>query len=89
MTYQELLNKWQKDGTYPEELTFICHCVRTGLFIGLTQDHDGFQLAGITYSGQVGFLSIITENNLIDVHGYKRFTSVKDFISFYEGKQKD
>lgn len=57
-----------------------------GLFIGLTQDHDGFQLAGITYSGQVGFLSIITENNLIDVHGYKRFTSVKDFISFYEGK---
>lgn len=30
MTYQELLNKWQKDGTYPEELTFICHCVRTG-----------------------------------------------------------
>ena len=48
-------------------------------------DYDGFQLVGITYSGEVGYLGVITANNLVNVHGFKHFASVKEFINSYEG----
>lgn len=30
MSYQTLLDKWNKDGSYAEELTMMCHFVRIG-----------------------------------------------------------
>ena len=57
-----------------------------GLFIALTDDYDGFQLVGITHSGEVGYLGVITANNLVNVHGFKHFASVQEFIDSYEAR---
>ena len=66
-----------------ELIDYLCS---KGLFVAVTDGLDGFQLVGITYSGQVGYLGVITANNLVKVHGYKHFTSIKEFINSYEGK---
>ena len=54
------------------------------LFISVIDDNDGFALVAIRKDGAIGYLGVICAKDLVDNHGYKHFTSVKEFISYHE-----
>lgn len=54
------------------------------LFISVIDDSDGFALVSIRKDGAVGFLGVICAKDLVNNHGYKHFTSIKEFISYHE-----
>ena len=56
------------------------------LFVSIIDDFDGFQLVGITYSGDVGYLGVIAANDLVKNQGYKHFSSIDEYIAFREAK---
>lgn len=54
------------------------------LFISVIDDYDGFALVGIRKDGVIGYLGVICTRDLVDNHGYKHFSSVKEFIAYHE-----
>ena len=54
------------------------------LFLSVIDDSEGFALVGIRKDGEIGYLGVICAKDLVDNHGYKHFSSVKDYIAYRE-----
>lgn len=62
-------------------IDYLCE---KGKYVAIIDDHDGFQLIGITEEHGVGYLGVICAENLVNKHGYTLFPSVEAFIRSYE-----
>ncbi len=70
--------------SYLDRKRLINFLSEKGKFISIIDDHDGFQLIGITEDHGIGYLGVICAENLVNKHGYTLFPSVEDFIRSYE-----